>query len=477
MASPSSLLPVAAIPAPTCQVWVTSRATNNLTVIDADTSQTSLVNIGNSSWTVALTPDASKAIVATSFQGIKIVDVANNNAVSTIAQSSFVVGTSLDGTKFYSAGWSSGSLDEYSVATGQATGRSAPTDHAPTDFTMSPDGSFIYLPNYNSNPPTITKVVTLTMTSTNVPIANVPGNAGHLAGIGVSPDGQKLYAAIYGSDYVQEINASDMSVQRRVTTSTQPRDVVVNSSGTKIYVNSTFDGFVEVIDTSTFQITATIPAGSSPQKMAMSPDGQYLFVTNQFSDTVSKIDLSSNTVVDTIAVDPQPYGIAIGPDGCTTAAQQSPPPDPEPEPQIPPTSLWRIALDPSGGRCVVDGSSHDEQWTTMFVGYGYLPGPTDCSRDGFTLAGWADPSSLGNSSTLPLLIDPSDGEQRWFVAANHSLVAVWAQDEEQLDNYSGTSPGAFVGGPDRRTREGGGVVDGYYISPRTQFGLWMLAIR
>ena len=35
------------------------------------------------------------------------------------------------------------------------------------------------------------------------------------------------------------------------------------------------------------------------------------------------------------------------------------------------------------------------------------------------------------------------------------------------DNLSGTAPGAKVGGPDRRTAEGGAVVDGFYIPPGT----------
>ena len=115
----------------------------------------------------------------------------------------------------------------------------------------------------------------------------------------------------------------------------------------------------------------------------------------------------------------------------------------------------------------------------MFVGYRYLPGAADCEREGFSFAGWADVDDPDTPLTLPLLVDPSDGTKRWFVVADHSLVAVWAKVEEAPElpeDLSGTIPGAFVGGPDRATAEGGGVVDGYYIPPRTQFGLWMLAI-
>ena len=137
-------------------------------------------------------------------------------------------------------------------------------------------------------------------------------------------------------------------------------------------------------------------------------------------------------------------------------------------------------MDPAGGVCADGASSHHDDWTSVFVGYRYLPGASDCEREGYSFAGWADADEPDTPLTLPLLVDPADGEKRAFAASNFSLVAVWAKVEETPElpeDLSGTAPGSFVGGPDRRTREGGGVVDGYYIPPRTQFGPWMLAIR
>ena len=133
-------------------------------------------------------------------------------------------------------------------------------------------------------------------------------------------------------------------------------------------------------------------------------------------------------------------------------------------------------MDPEGGECLDGGRSHDDEWTSVFVGYRDLPGAADCSRDGYSFSGWADSEEPEEVLTLPFLTDPSDDVKRWFVSSNHSLVAVWKKLDEDLDDLRGTTPGAFVGGPDRVTAEGGGVVDGYYIPPGTQFGPWMLAI-
>jgi hypothetical protein len=89
-----------------------------------------------------------------------------------------------------------------------------------------------------------------------------------------------------------------------------------------------------------------------------------------------------------------------------------------------PTPLYRVRIDPNGGSCI-DGGSRTAPWTTEFTGHRYIPAGFDCSRRGFTFAGWADTSAPDVVRPLPLLVDPSDGVRRYFVAGNADLVAVW----------------------------------------------------
>lgn len=105
-----------------------------------------------------------------------------------------------------------------------------------------------------------------------------------------------------------------------------------------------------------------------------------------------------------------------------------------------PVSLWRAELDPNGGVCTEGGVRRDAEWTKMFVGYGYVPGASDCTRPGFTLSGWANAATPTTVSAFPSLIDPSDGKRRFFVAENVDLVAVW----EPVANPPAT-PSVFVG--------------------------------
>ena len=97
--------------------------------------------------------------------------------------------------------------------------------------------------------------------------------------------------------------------------------------------------------------------------------------------------------------------------------------DPVP-PIIPITPIWRVTLDPNSGTCV-DPTERSEPWTSVFVGYRYLPNATDCTRPGYTFTGWASTDTPTKPTSLPVLVDPSDNQRRAFLAANADLVAIW----------------------------------------------------
>ena len=432
----------------------------------------STLDVGNSQWVVAMTPDGSKVYFSTSFQGIKIVDVANNFAVSRINQGSYRVGVSPNGARLYSASWGDDILREYDTVTNSATARTAATPYDPNAIAVSPDGSVVYVANNSpSTPSIITKVVTSNFASTSI---NLGANNLRPAGLVVSPDGNSLYVVTF-SGSVRKISTATETVTATVSVNADSLGIAVNSTGTRVYVSSSLLDTVQVIDTVSMTVLATIPVGVSPQNLVISPNDRFVFVANQGSDTVSRIDTATNTVVETFAVNSQPYGIAIGPASCTTPELQQ---SPAPESSTPTTPIWRVTMDPNGGSCTSGGESYINSWTAVVLGYGYVPGASDCARDGHEFVGWAAVSLPNTVMSLPWLVDPSDGVRRGFVASDHSLVAVWREREvDEPEDLTGTAPGALVGGVDRRTREGGGVVDGYYIPPNTTFGPWMLTSR
>ena len=82
------------------------------------------------------------------------------------------------------------------------------------------------------------------------------------------------------------------------------------------------------------------------------------------------------------------------------------------------TPIGRVTLDANGGTCTLSSPP-------VFVGFTYLPGPSDCARAGYTFGGWANTSTPNVVRSFPLLTDPSDGQRRYFVAEHVNLIAIW----------------------------------------------------
>lgn len=98
--------------------------------------------------------------------------------------------------------------------------------------------------------------------------------------------------------------------------------------------------------------------------------------------------------------------------------------------------VWRAALDPNGGSCLDVSAAQDSPWVSAFVGYRYLPGPSDCTRDGYTFGGWANTTSPRTARNFPMLVDPTDGQRRSFVAENVDLIAIWTKLPEAISDLT-----------------------------------------
>ena len=124
--------------------------------------------------------------------------------------------------------------------------------------------------------------------------------------------------------------------------------------------------------------------------------------------------------------------VTSGPPSNTPCWVYIPPPPVPPTQSSPPPaggpSPVRSSLDPGGGSCRVGGVNYSGVWNTTSLGFGYLPGPSDCARSGYQFKGWARSSAPTVVIDLPLIVDPSDGVARYFSADSGDLVAVWVAD-------------------------------------------------
>jgi hypothetical protein len=89
---------------------------------------------------------------------------------------------------------------------------------------------------------------------------------------------------------------------------------------------------------------------------------------------------------------------------------------------------YRSTITFGDGTCTMHGEVLPA--SSFFLGYRYLPGVSECTRPGYTFTGWARTTAPTIPVDLPLLIDPSDGVQRYFVAGDADLVAIWTKNPE-----------------------------------------------
>ncbi len=437
-----------------------------MSVIDTSTSTVAAVDVGAPQAGVAFNRTGTKVFVGTN-PGVRMIDVATRAVTVVNNIDGGLIAASPTANVMLVGSFVTNQYYRLDSETGAAIGAAIASGDSPIRAVFSPDGLTAYATNYNNNTHEVDKIDMTTFTKSALSLEVVNGDFAQPNGIAISSDGSKLYVVARLGQKIREFNTGTSTVSATIVPAGGPSDVATVPNSSRIVFTESGIDRVAIYNTVNQTLTANVNVGSNPVSVVVSPDGLYAFVANNADNTVSRVDLSTYSVVETFSVTTAPRHIAIGPSNCSAAI--APPPVAVP--------IWRVTMDPAGGVCTDGTSSHGDEWTSVFVGYRYLPGESDCARDGFHFNGWADVASPGVAVRLPLLTDPTDGKKRWFVAAHHSLVAVWTPVDDELDDLSGTAPGSFVGGVDRRTREGGGVVDGYYIPPGTPFGAWMLQRR
>jgi hypothetical protein len=190
--------------------------------------------------------------------------------------------------------------------------------------------------------------------------------------------------------------------------------------------------------TATAQTLAGVPQSGVVVSMTVSsgPDaGQTFTATTDSSGvatfTINTSSVGSNTYTASATVNGVLKTVSVTttwspPSSTTTAPTITSVPN-IPTPNLPaPTPLYEVTLDMNGGSCIIDGVVNETTISAVFVGYRYVPGPAECSRDGYSLSGWSL-NGATESANLPLLIDITDGVWRYFIASDMELTAVWSE--------------------------------------------------
>ena len=158
--------------------------------------------------------------------------------------------------------------------------------------------------------------------------ANAGGSTPHIAGIAVSADGAKLYAADNAADprngmrsTLRIVDLATGAVQTKVDLPGYP--FAVAATAKKVYVTSEQRGVVSVTDVATGKAIGEIATGAQPIGLVVDKSQSRLFVANAGSDTVSVVNIGRDRVTKTILLRPgfarklagaTPTGLALSPD-------------------------------------------------------------------------------------------------------------------------------------------------------------------
>ncbi|MEP7324580.1 MAG: YncE family protein, partial [Gemmatimonadota bacterium] len=144
------------------------------------------------------------------------------------------------------------------------------------------------------------------------------------SGLGVSPDGSRLYVALNLADSLAVIDLGGGRVIQRLATGRYPYAVAVSGDGT-VYVSAWGGNSVEVYRPAKglLRHVGSIPAGRHPSALLLNGDGSRLFAASASTDRVTVIDTRNRDTV-TVIGDPAPAGpgegstpnaLALSPDG------------------------------------------------------------------------------------------------------------------------------------------------------------------
>lgn len=250
---------------------------------------------------IAITPDGQFAFVADlNSQSLTKIDIANATSSTVfnfgVGNNPRGIGITPDGASAYitfpnSTGTLQNTVVQYDIASNTLVGAPIPIIQ-PMNIAITPDGTKAYVPSFTTN--TVVPINLLTNT-TGIPI--LVGNSP--IGIGISPDGQLAIAVNQGSSNVTPINVSNDATGPNIPVGSTPFNVAITPDSKKAYVTDFAFDEVTVIDLTTMTVETTIPlaSGAAPLGIAITPDQAPTarFIANIAPDGTVQFDASSSS--------------------------------------------------------------------------------------------------------------------------------------------------------------------------------------
>jgi DNA-binding beta-propeller fold protein YncE len=114
-----------------------------------------------------------------------------------------------------------------------------------------------------------------------------------IAGVAVSPDGGRIYAAGNTANRVYAIDSSNGSIAWSAAAGSGPYAIAVSRDGARIFVSDWSGASVSVLSAADGRLLASVPVDPHPNAVLGSADGSSVFVACANGGTVDEIDAST----------------------------------------------------------------------------------------------------------------------------------------------------------------------------------------
>lgn len=125
---------------------------------------------------------------------------------------------------------------------------------------------------------------------------------------------QRVFVTNEKSNDVSVINARTNKVEATIPVGKRPRGIGLSPNGRKLYVAVSDENAIAVIDPKTLKVIRKFHAETDPETFAVHPDGD-LFISNEDAAKCSVFNPLNGKKVADISVGLEPEGVAISPDG------------------------------------------------------------------------------------------------------------------------------------------------------------------
>lgn len=200
------------------------------------------------------------------------------------------------GTFAYVANYGSHTVSAVNLGTSAVTSIALTgTNPTPIALAATSDSSHVYVADSTNSTiddiTTSSNTVTASVALPSGALTNGTGqltNAGDPGTIALTPNGQELYVAEYGSNQVQEVNTAlaptnpdTIATSISLGAGSGPTNLTISPNGCLVYVSTWGDNDVHVITTSTNTEAVALTLGCNtmdPQPMMVTPDNDYLYI-------------------------------------------------------------------------------------------------------------------------------------------------------------------------------------------------------